>query len=147
MKPGYFLLPILIFLLVLGSCKKSSTGTHPKITFASINTKIEPNDSMIGVFNFDNSGGTLGNGTFYSIRIRLNQTPPFILAGPDTLTSSIPDFGGAGKGQFRYVLNWDDYLSSSGHINDTLEFKFYAMTPDSVYTDTLTSPQIVVVNP
>lgn len=147
MKPGYFLLPIVVILLIAGSCKKSNTGTHPTITFASINTKIQPNDSMVAVFNFDNSGGTLGNGTFYSIRIRLNQAPPFILAGPDTLTASIPDFGGAGKGQFRYVLDWNDYLSSSGHVNDTLQFQFFAMTPGGQYTDTLTSPQIIVLNP
>ncbi|HXB94388.1 MAG TPA: hypothetical protein VNU70_04485 [Puia sp.] len=147
MKPGHFLLPVLAIVLVMGSCKKSNTGTHPKMSLGSINTQIKPNDSMIAVFNFDNSGGTLGTGTFYSIRIRLNQSPPFIQAGPDTLSTSIPDFGGANKGQFRYVLNWDDYLSGSGHVNDTLQFKFFALTPDSVSTDTITSPQIVVINP
>lgn len=147
MKPGYFLLPILLIFLLAGSCKKSNTGTHPKITLASINTNIKVDDSMIVLINFDNNGGTLGTGTFYSIRIRLNQTPPFILAGPDTLTTDIPNFGGANKGQFRYVLNWDNYLSASGHINDTLQFKFFALTPDSLPSDTITSPQIVVQNP
>src|SRR5579862_1151183 len=107
MKPGYFLLSVLLIVLVMGSCHKSNTGSHPKISLESINTNIKPNDSMVVVFKFDNSGGTLGNGTFYSIRIRLNQTPPFILAGPDTLTASIPDFGGASNGEFRYVLNWN----------------------------------------
>jgi hypothetical protein len=147
MKPGYFLLSVLSVILVMGSCKKSNTGTHPKISLESINTKIQPYDSMIVLFKFDNSGGTLGNGMFYSIRIRLNQTPAFILAGPDTLTTAIPSFGNAGMGEFRYVLDWDNYLSGSGHLNDTLQFKFFAMTPDSVSTDTITSPQIVVLNP
>ena len=147
MKPGYFLLPVVSILLIMGSCKKSNTGSHPKISLESINTKIQPNDSMIVLFKFDNSGGTLGTGTFYSIRIRLNQTPPFILAGPDTLTTYIPDFGGASKGEFRYVLNWDNYLSGSGHLNDTLQFKFFAITPDSLSTDTIVSPQIVILNP
>jgi len=147
MKPGYFLLPVVFVLLGVWSCKKNNTGTHPKISLESINTKIQPNDSMIAVLKFDNSGGTLGTGTFYSIRIRLNQTPPFILAGPDTLSTYIPDFGGAGQGEFRYVLDWNDYLSASGHTNDTLQFKFFAITPDSVSTDTITSPQIIVLNP
>jgi hypothetical protein len=147
MKLGYFLLPVLLIFLVMGSCKKSNTGTHPKISLESINTKIQPNDSMVVLFKFDNSGGTLGTGTFYSIRIRLNQTPPFILAGPDTLTAFIPDFGGASNGEFRYVLDWNDYLSGSGHLNDTLQFKFFALTPDSLSTDTITSPQIIILNP
>ena len=147
MKPGHFLLPVLFIFLVVGACKKSNTGTHPKISLESITTKIQPNDSMVVLFKFDNSGGTLGTGMFYSIRIRLNQTPAFIPAGPDTLTAAIPDFGGASKGEFRYVLDWNNYLSGSGHLNDTLEFKFFALTPDSASTDTITSPQIIVLNP
>lgn len=133
--------------MVMESCQKSNTGTHPKISLASITRTVQPEDSMVALFNFDNNGGTLGNGTFYSIRIRLNQTPAFILAGPDTLSTSIPGFGGSSKGQFRYVLDWDDYLSGSGHLNDTLQFKFFALTPDSLSTDTITSPVIVIVNP
>ena len=154
MKPGYFLLPILLILLVVWSCKKSNTGTHPKLSLESITTHVigndslQPSDSMVAVFKFDNSGGTLGKGSFYSIRIRLNQLPPNnSTAGIDSLETYIPDFGGAGKGEFRYVLNGNSStLSYGGPANDTLIFKFFAMTPDSLYTDTVTSPQIIVIN-
>lgn len=145
MKPGYFLLPILVVLLIVASCKKSNTGTHPKISLESINTQVKPEDSMVAIFKFDNAGGTLGTGTFYSIRIRLNENQAQNIGGPDTLTNFIPDFGKASLGEFRYVLNWKDYLSTASPWNDTLQFKFYAMTPDSLYTDTIVSPKIIVL--
>ena len=147
MKPGNFLIPALLIPLVYIGCSKTNTGSKPKLSMEKINTTVNPNDSMVALFKFDNSGGTLGNGTFYSIRIRLNQNPPANQVGPDTLTSSIPDFGGISMGEFRYALNWVDYLSEGGHENDTLVFKFYALTPDSLSSDTVTSPQIVVLNP
>ncbi len=148
MKPGYFLIPaflILVALVYIG-CSKSSTSKHPKLTLESINTTVQPNDSMVAMFKFDNSGGSLSNGTFVSIRTRLNQAPPAD-STPDTLYTQIPDFNGASKGEFRYVLDWVDNLSEGAHQNDTVIFKFFAFTPDSAYTDTVTSPKIVIVNP
>jgi hypothetical protein len=149
MKLGNFLIPAILILLVYLGCSKSNTGTKPRITLESINKSINPGDSMVAMFKFDNSGGTLGNGTFYSVRMRINQKAPDSskIPGPDTLTSSIPDFGGVSKGEFRYVLNHDDYLSFGPPQNDTLIFKFYALTPDSSSTDTITSPQIIILNP
>jgi len=145
MKPGYFLLPILVILLIVGSCTKRNTGSHPKISLESITTHVKPNDSMIAMIKFDNTGGTLGTGTFYSNRIRLNQNPPQFLGGKDTLSNDIPDFGKANQGEFRYVLDWQNYLCTESPWNDTLQFKFYAMTPDSSYSDTITSPPIIVL--
>lgn len=147
MKPGYFLIPALLIPLAYMACSKTNTGSKPKLSLESISASVKPTDSMIALFKFNNSGGTLGNGTFYSIRMRINQSPPANQAGPDTLSSSIPDFGGVSQGEFRYVLNHDDYLSEGGHQNDTLIFKFYALTPDSSSTDTVTSPQIIILNP
>ncbi len=148
MKPGYFLIPafLIVLALVYVSCSKGTTSKHPKITLESINTTVQPNDSMIAMFKFDNSGGTLSNGTFVSIRTRLNQAPPADSTA-DTLYTSIPDFNGASKGEFRYVLDWANNLSEGAHQNDTIVFKFFAFTPDTLYTDTITSPQIVIVNP
>ena len=147
MKPCYLLIPAFLIVLGVYSCSKGSTGKHPKITLESITKMVQPNDSMIALFKFDNTGGTLKAGTFVSVRQRLNQAPPADSVGPDTLATTIPDFGGAGKGEFRYVLNWVDYLSEGGHQNDTLVFKFFAITPDSNSTDTITSPQIIILNP
>src|SRR5579872_479347 len=149
MKPGYFLIPILLIPIVYLGCSKNNTGSKPKMSLESITKSVNPSDSMVAMFKFENSGGTLGNGTFYSVRIRLNQSPPDStkIPGPDTLTSSIPDFGGVSRCEFRYVLDHDDYLSFGPPQNDTLIFKFYALTPDSLSTDTITSPQIIILNP
>lgn len=154
MKSGYFLLPVVLIFLVVWSCKKGNTGTHPQLSLESITTKVygndslHPSDSMIALFKFQNNGGTLGTGSFYSIRIRLNQKlPNGSTAGIDTLESYIPDFGGANQGEFRYVLNGNSSsLTYGGPDNDTLIFKFFAMTPDSISTDTVTSPHIIVIN-
>jgi hypothetical protein len=147
MKPGYLLIPAFVLFVIGIGCSKDNTGKKPRISLESINTTVQPNDSMVAMFKFTNHGGTLGNGTFVSIRNRLNQGPPADSVGPDTLYTTIPDFGGANNGEFRFALNSNDYLSEGGHTNDTLVFQFYALTPDSVSTDTISSPQIVIINP
>jgi hypothetical protein len=145
MKFAYFLISVFLVALIVVSCHKNNSG-KPTLTLASINTTVLMNDSMRVLFNFTNSGGTLGNGTFFSLRTRINQNPPANESGGDTVTTPIPDFSGSSKGQFRYALPWDGYLSSGGKENDTLVFKFYALTPDSVSSDTITSPKIVILN-
>ena len=101
---------------------------------------------MTATFNFTNSGGTLGNGTFVSIRTRLNQAPlgATDTVGDSVLYSTIPDFGGVSKGEFKYVLEAQGYLSQLDAANDTFQFKFFALTPDSLSSDTVTSPPIVI---
>jgi hypothetical protein len=146
MKPGRFLLVVALIILVIGSCNKNSSGGKPKLTLESINTTIQVNDSMRAMFKFTTGGG-LSNGTFYSIRHRLNQVPPSDSSGPDTLPTPIPSFSGSNTGEFRYALPWDGYLSESGSENDTDVFQFFVLTADSVSSDTVTSPQIVVLNP
>src|ERR1700744_4605626 len=125
MKPGHLLIPAFLLALVIGiACSKSSTAKKPQLSLASITKTVPENDSMTAVFNFTNSGGTLGNGTFVSIRNRINQAPPFQQLGSDTLYTPIPDFGGASKGQFTLVLDYTDYLGESqgSHLNDTMTF-------------------------
>jgi len=145
MKPGYFLIPVLLIALTVTfiefSCTKSSSG-KPTIQLQSITTTVQPNDSMIATFKF--GGASASNGSFYSIRVRLNQAPVTQMVGPDTINNPIPTFS-AGSGQYRYVLDWDDYLSETANQNDTMVFKFFVLTADSISSDTITSPQIVVL--
>ena len=146
MKPGYFLIPVLLIALTVTfiefSCTKSSSG-KPTIQLQSITTTVQPNDSMIATFKF--GGASASNGSFYSIRVRLNQAPVTQMVGPDTINNPIPTFS-AGSGQYRYVLDWDDYLSETANENDTMVFKFFVLTADSISSDTITSPQIIIVN-
>lgn len=146
MKPGYFLIPVLLIALAVTfiavSCKKSGGG-KPTIKLESITTTVQPNDSMVALFKF--GGATASNGMFYSIRIRLNQAPVSNQAGPDTVPNAIPSFT-ANSGEYRYVLDWDDYLSETANQNDTMVFKFFVLTADSISSDTITSPQIIIVN-
>jgi hypothetical protein len=151
MKPGHLLISAFLLALVIGiACTKGNTAKKPQLSLVSITKTVQTNDSMTAVFKFENSGGTLGSGYFVSIRNRTNQVPPFQQLGSDTLWTAIPDFNGAAKGNFTLVLDYDDYLGESqgSHINDTMTFRFYAVNADTLYsTDTITSPQIVVINP
>jgi len=153
MKLGYLL--IFAFFAVLGiyACVKGNTRKKAQLSLESITKVVNGNDttgqdldSMTAVFKFTNAGGTLGNGTFVSIRTRVNHVPlpPNDTVGYDTLYSTIPDFGGVSKGEFKYVLDAQGYLSQLGTANDTFVFKFYALTPDSLASDTVTSPPVVI---
>src|ERR1700749_1393233 len=102
MKLGYLLISAFFAVLMIYACVKSSTSKHAQLSLESITRTVYSADSlgvdsMTALFKFSNSGGTLGNGTFVSIRQRLNQVPPLIPVGNDTLYSTIPDFGGVSK--------------------------------------------------
>jgi hypothetical protein len=151
MKPGHLLVSVLLVTLIaVFSCGKSNSKSKPKLTLQSITTTVDtlpPHDSLVALFKFS-SGDHLPGGTFYAIRVRLNQTPlpANDSVGLDTFPNTIPDFPGS-SGQIRFSLN-HDFLSQSTPINqnDTIIYKFFAITPDSVSTDTLKSPHIVVIN-
>lgn len=153
MKPGYFLTAALLSVLVIGySCVKSSTRKKPQLSLESITQKVYTADtlgvdSMIAMFKFTNAGGTLGNGTFVCIRIHVNQAslPATDSVGADTVYVPIPDFGGVSKGEFKYVRQSQGDLSQLWPQTDTFQFKFYALTPDSLSSDTISSPQIVIL--
>ncbi|HEV2482670.1 MAG TPA: hypothetical protein VGS79_23555 [Puia sp.] len=153
MKHGYLLILAFFAVVMIYACVKSSTSKKAQLSLESITRVVNGNDttgqdldSMTALFKFTNNGGTLGNGTFVSIRTRINQLtlPQGDTVGADTLYSTIPDFGGVSKGEFKYVLDAQGYLSQNFTANDTFVFKFYALTPDSLSSDTVTSPPVVI---
>ena len=147
MKPGSFLIPTILIALVLTtlvvvSCNKNSNG-KPKLSLVSITPVVGVNDSMIATFKF--SGGSVSGGTFVSIRDRINQSVP---ANPsiDTLDNPIPTYS-AGSGQYRYALPQNtNALASGGPDPDTLVFKFFTLTPDSISSDTIITSQVIILN-
>ena len=151
MKPGSFLIPIIVVIvasLVIFSCSKSNSS-KPQITLTSIDKNpVKLNDSLIVHFKFSN-GGKVENGVFISIRNRINQTPPSDPSGNDTLVNPIPNLEGASKGEFRYALETNGYLSESTsiHQNDTIILKFFVLSSSGASSDTISSPKIVVLNP
>jgi hypothetical protein len=152
MKPGSFLIPIIVVTvasLVIFSCSKSNSGNKPQISLTSIDKNpVKLNDSLIVHFKFSN-GGQVGSGVFVSIRNRINQAPASDASGNDTLLNPIPDLEGASKGEFRYALETNGYLSESTsiHQNDTIIMKFFVLSSSGISSDTIISPKIVVLNP
>jgi hypothetical protein len=98
---------------------------------------------MRALFKFT-SGKALSNGTFWSIRTRINQLPATDSSGQDTIFLQIPSFS-ASSGEMSFSLPWLGYLAETATQNDTFVFKFFVQTPDSVSSDTITSPQVVVL--
>jgi hypothetical protein len=151
MKPGYFLIPIILIVIVVVSCSKGSTSKHPQLSIESISSDtVAPGDSVTFMLKFQNSGGTLGNGNFFSVRTRLNQVPipSQDSIGSDTLMTQIPDFNGAAKGEFKYVLGHDDLTEGAEiDLNDTLIIKFFAVTPNNDTSNIVSSPKVVIINP
>jgi hypothetical protein len=117
MKPGSLLIPILSALLITAtltvvSCSKNNSG-KPTLKLESISSTVAMNDSMRAMFKFT-AGKLLSNGTFWSIRTRINQDPIPVgdSSGNDTLSWQIPSFS-ASSGEMRYSLPWYGYLAES----------------------------------
>jgi hypothetical protein len=147
MKPGSLLIPIISALLITStlvvvSCSKNNTG-KPTLSLESISQTVAVQDSMRAMFKFT-AGKLLSNGWFSSIRIRTNHDTLTDASGADTLSWQIPSFS-ASSGEMRYSLPWYGYLAESAQENDTFVFKFFVMTSDSVFSDTITSPKVVVL--
>jgi hypothetical protein len=148
MKPGSFVAPALLITLIVTvlfvvSCGKSNNG-HPSISLESVNTTVQPHDSMRCRFKFSD-GKAISGANLEWIRTRLNQTPPQQQSGPDTTGYPLPSFSG-NTGEIYISLPWDGYLNTASPVNDTLIFKFFVTnSADSALTDTVTSPQIVVI--
>ncbi|HXO77250.1 MAG TPA: hypothetical protein VN824_18480, partial [Puia sp.] len=133
MKPGSLLIPVIavsIVSLIIFGCSKSGSGSKPQITLISIDKNpVNLNDSLVVHFKFSN-GGKVENGYFISIRNRINEAPPSDASGNDTLVNPIPDLEGASKGEFRYALETNGYLSESTsiHQNDTIIMKYFVLS-------------------
>ena len=68
--------------------------------------------------------------------------------GSDTLITQIPDFNGAGKGEFKYTLGHDDLTEGAEiDLNDTLVIKFFAVTPNNDTSNIVSTSKVVIINP
>jgi hypothetical protein len=148
MKSGSFLIPASLIILtvttlIVVGCSKNSSG-KPKLSLTSITTTVQLNDSLVATFKF--SGGSVSGGYFYSIRTRLNQQPQ-LDSTIDTISNPIPIYS-ATSGEYRYALAQNTSAVSSGSPGppDTLKWQFYTLTADSVSSDTVTSPVVIVIN-
>jgi hypothetical protein len=146
MKISHSVLPIALLFLAL-ACNKDQYQTKPQITIESINTIIPVGGGMQAMLKFTQKDGKLGQGTFIAIRNRLNiQGLPPGTSSTDTLVSPIPEFPDKNDGEFQFTLDYT-YLHQSDTQNDTIIFKFAVVDRVGNKSDTIPSPQIVVISP
>ncbi|MBS1662727.1 MAG: hypothetical protein JST68_16910, partial [Bacteroidetes bacterium] len=71
MKPGKFLIPVILVTLAALGCGKDGPGGKPVFKLTSIDKNpIKGNDSIVFHFTFENTSGKVPSGTFTSIRVR-----------------------------------------------------------------------------
>ncbi|MDR3716684.1 MAG: hypothetical protein P4L51_28080 [Puia sp.] len=151
MKLSSLLIPafLLVLLYSIFSCSKSNGG-KPSISIESITRTVDQNTgNMVATLKFKSPGGKLSGGSFYSLRLRLNQDPPPPTSGyadTNTLQNLIPSFPNQTSGEMIYTLPYNGYLSSGGSENDTLLFKLWVIDAANNVSDTITSPQVVIIN-
>jgi len=149
MKSGYLLVSVSLLAIFIG-CGKNNSHTKPKLSLESINSPVGHDDSMRALFKLSSAGG-LSNGMFVAIRTRINQIPFPVTdsAGVDTFPVQIPNFNGSSSGELRFALPVQGFLSESAnlHMNDTLIYKFVAITTSNDSSNIVTSPKVVILNP
>lgn len=146
---GSILIPALLVALILTtlvvvSCNKNNSG-KPTLKLQSINTTVQAGDSLRVTFKFT-GGSAISNGILWSIRNRTNMLQVTNQSGSDTINFALPSFS-ANSGQIYFSLPWNGYLSETATENDTFFFKFFVQssTDSTVVSDTVNSPQIVVL--
>jgi len=145
MKLSCLLLPGILITVAISACSKSGNGSKPKISIESLNNPVQPDESLTVNIKFS-SGSKLSKGTFLAIRTRLNQIQPPNPVSGDTVTFQIPEFS-ADKGELEFIQPYQGYLHFIDHINDTLVIKFAVIDVNGKSSDTVSSPQIIVINP
>ena len=150
MKSRKFLIPSLLILTVIAlavGCGKSNSSVKPVISIKSLNSPVPPGGNLLVTLSFNDKASDLGQGVFVAIRQRLNQQPlPPGVQFADTVTGPIPQFPDRQKGEFQFNLDYN-FLHETDHINDTITFKFAAIDRKGVSSDTITTQQIVIINP
>ena len=147
MKPGPFLIPVVVLSLAIASCGKSNSTSKPTLTIKSINTAVPVQGTLDILLDFKSKSADLSEGTFVAIRHRLNQSAITLNSGSgDTLTGPIPQFPNVPKGQFEFKADWATYLHQSDIEPDTIVFQFAAIDKAGNSSDTILTPKIIVAN-
>ena len=141
---------IIVLSLVFFSCNKDLSGTSPGLTFKSVNTTVvQPSQEIEFTLSFGDVNGNLDSLYIYSV----SQTCPKAFSDSASI-SYFPTFknqagtllvtylNGGGNG-FQPTIN----DSCASGINDTCYFKFIIKDFSGKISDTVRSPQIVLIKP
>jgi hypothetical protein len=141
MKLISLLIPAVLIIAV--SCKKNSYTTKPQISIKEITSTVDSGGNLNVTFKFTDKEGDLGGGSIISLRTRLNQDP---VTNPtaDTVGNPIPSFPNYTMGEFDWTLQYQN-LNESIHENDTIYFRYVVTDRAGNTSDTLKSPNIVVL--
>lgn len=157
MKRAFFRLPFsslikplccILFICAAPSCKKNNSNSKPSLTIKSINPTVVPvNGTLDIVLDYNAPNENLGGGYFVAIRNRLNQNPvPPGGGNTDTFSGPIPSFPPHVKGQLEFTNNWQSLHESGNSDPDTIIMKFAAIGTDSVSSDTIQTPKIIILS-
>ena len=141
---------IIVLSLVFFSCNKDLSGSSPGLTFKSVNaTVIQPSQQVQFTLSFGDVNGSLDLLYIYSV----SQTCPKAFSDSASI-SYFPTFKNqVGTLLVTYVNGVGNGLqptindSCATGINDTCYFKFIIKDFSGKISDTVRSPQIVLIKP
>jgi hypothetical protein len=140
-------------ILYLTACKKDKFTTKPQLTFKSVNTEVlYPNQLIEFTIHYTDREGDIQNTMFYIQKVNLNCS----LAGSSFVDSmqftpaNVPKQNNAeGDIIVRYLYGVQlGYATLNGPRcawNDTCYFRFALRDAAKNSSDTITSPQIVII--
>lgn len=136
---------ISLFLVVLfAGCKKDNFSTTPSLKFESVNTKeLQRQQSIRFTLSFTDAEGDLSD-TLVISKIASNcVNSNFINA-----KYALPPFpsGKNQKGEIVVTYSYNDVSPKCPQKNDTAVFKFVLKDKAQNVSDTISSPQIIIVN-
>jgi hypothetical protein len=148
--------PILFILLlfVIAACKKNRFQTIPQLKLKSLNTTVVPfNGSLRAIIEFTSKASSVSD-TFYIKKIRLNRR--VVATVRDSFYYKVPTYPSTQKGEFQVDLDYQTILSAinppiiPGSVPptrepDTLIVKFAVKDKSNNISDTIATPQIVVI--
>lgn len=139
----------IVLMAVITACDKDKVETKPSLKFKSFNSNVLPSDGRLQVnLEFTDQEGDLDS--LYVIRRRLNKRGMSVISFP---YSGIPAFGGQNRGELAVSFAVQSELifalpaiGSVGNFEpDTLQLGFYVKDKQDNFSDTTTTPSLIII--
>jgi hypothetical protein len=145
------LLILLTITLFFSSCKKEEFNTKPTLTFGEVNTtQLRQGNLLIFTLNFTDKEGDIQDTLWVQ---KISRTCPTTPGVQFISRNKVPDFTGTpnlkGKLEITFVYNANvpgtPSIVGCNNRNDTALFRFWLKDKANNRSDTISSPDIILI--
>jgi hypothetical protein len=145
------LLILLTITLFFSSCKKEEFNTKPTLTFGEVNTtQLRQGNLLIFTLNFTDKEGDIQDTLWVQ---KISRTCPSTPGVQFISRNKVPDFTGTpnlkGKLEITFVYNANvpgtPSIVGCNNRNDTAFFRFWLKDKANNRSDTISSPDIILI--